>query len=85
MTRYSARRSTAATGASACASIDVAAFDGVPMSTRHTLACQRRRLMQLGLSTYEQPPLRDVDTIADARAVAALAPGSRFARTLAML
>jgi hypothetical protein len=64
---------------------DAAAFAGVPMSSPHTLGCQRRRLMQLGLSTYEQPPLRDVDTIADARAVAALAPGSRFARTLETL
>jgi rSAM/selenodomain-associated transferase 1 len=62
-----------------------AAFDGVPMSSPHTLGCQRRRLTQLGLSTYEQRPLRDVDTIADARAVAALAPSSRFARTLATL
>jgi rSAM/selenodomain-associated transferase 1 len=64
---------------------DRAAFDGVPMSSPHTLSCQRRRLTQLGLQTYEQPPLRDVDTIADAHAVAALAPGSRFARTLATL
>jgi hypothetical protein len=29
------------------------------------------------------PPLRDVDRIADARAVAALAPTGRFARALA--
>jgi hypothetical protein len=64
---------------------DAAPFDGVPMSSPHTLGCQRRRLTQLGLKTYEQPQLRDVDTIADARAVAALAPGSRFARTLATL
>jgi rSAM/selenodomain-associated transferase 1 len=64
---------------------DRAAFDGVPMSSPDTLGCQRRRLTQLGLKTYEQPPLRDVDTIADARAVAALAPASLFARTLATL
>ncbi len=64
---------------------DVAAFEGVPMSSRHTLVRQRRRLIELGLKTYEQPPLRDVDTIADACAVAALAPDSRFARTLATL
>jgi uncharacterized protein len=64
---------------------DAAPFDGVPMSSAHTLGRQRRRLTQLGLTIYEQRPLRDVDTIADARAVAALAPGSRFARTLATL
>lgn len=64
---------------------DGAAFDGVPMSSPHTFGCQRRRLTQLGLKTYEQPALCDVDTIADARAVAALAPGSRFARTLATM
>lgn len=64
---------------------DPGAFVGVPMSSPHTLACQRRRLTQLGLSRYEQPALRDVDTIADAHAVAALAPNSRFARVLAAL
>jgi rSAM/selenodomain-associated transferase 1 len=61
---------------------DVAAFTGVPMSSPQTLARQRRRFAELGLHTHEQPPLRDVDTIADARAVATLAPGSRFARAL---
>lgn len=60
-------------------------FAGVPMSSARTLASQRRRLTQLGLSSYEQPALRDVDTIADARAVAEQAPGARFARTLATL
>ena len=64
---------------------DAAAFAGVPMSTEHTLACQRRRFVELGLRTYEQSSLRDVDTIADARAVALLAPGSRFAQTLGTL
>jgi rSAM/selenodomain-associated transferase 1 len=63
-------------------SADAAVFAGVPMSSDETFACQRRRLVELGLSTYEQPQLRDVDTIADARTVAALAPHSRFARTL---
>ena len=46
-------------------------------------AAPARALRTLGLATYEQPQLRDVDTIADARAVAREAPGSRFARALA--
>ena len=58
-------------------------FDGVPMSAHDTLARQRERFDFLGLHRHEQPTLRDVDTIEDARAVAALAPGSRFAATLA--
>jgi rSAM/selenodomain-associated transferase 1 len=58
-------------------------FDGVPMSVEHTYAAQRARADALGLHVDEQPPLRDVDTIEDARAVARDAPGSRFARTLA--
>ena len=67
------------------ASADAAAFTGVPMSTAQTLACQRRRFVELGLRIYDQPPMRDIDTIADARAVASLAPGSRFARTFETL
>jgi uncharacterized protein len=66
-------------------SADASVFADVPMSSDETLSCQRRRLAELGLSTYEQPTLRDVDTIADARTVAALAPNSRFARTLETL
>jgi uncharacterized protein len=62
-----------------------AAFDGVPMSTRSTWASQRDRLGELGLRVHEQPRLRDVDTIADARAVAGAAPHTRFARTFAAL
>jgi rSAM/selenodomain-associated transferase 1 len=61
------------------------AFDGVPMSSRRTGAEQRRRLRQLGLRTAELPALRDVDEIADARAVAEAAPQGRFARTLERL
>ena len=61
------------------------AFRDVPMSCHTTLARQRERFAKLGLSTYEQPALRDVDTIADARAVAAATPGSRFADALAEL
>jgi uncharacterized protein len=59
-----------------------AAFDAVPMSTSETGAAQRVRLAELGLRTTFLPPLRDVDTIDDAGAVAAQAPGSRFARAL---
>lgn len=61
------------------------AFDGVPMSTRSTWASQRRRLDKLGLRVHEQPRLRDVDTIEDARAVAGAAPHTRFARAFAAL
>ena len=61
------------------------AFRGVPMSAGNTGAVQQARLAVLGLRTIPLPPLRDVDTIADARAVAAEAPGSRFAAALAEL
>ncbi len=59
-----------------------AAFDGVPMSTRDTYQRQRLRFAQLGVRVADQPLLRDVDTIGDAEAVAAITPGTRFARTL---
>ncbi|WP_411129969.1 DUF2064 domain-containing protein [Streptomyces sp. x-19] len=56
---------------------------GVPMSTERTGAVQRRRLVEAGLSVIDLPVLRDVDTAADAVAVAACCPpGSRFAATL---
>jgi rSAM/selenodomain-associated transferase 1 len=58
-------------------------FEGIEMSAGSTCAQQRARIVGLGLRLYEQPPLRDVDTIEDARAVALIAPDSRFARTLA--
>ncbi|MGH2913980.1 MAG: TIGR04282 family arsenosugar biosynthesis glycosyltransferase [Solirubrobacteraceae bacterium] len=64
---------------------DPEVFAGVPMSTRDTLRHQRSRLRSLGLTLYEQSPLRDVDTEADARAVAALAPGTRFGRAVEAL
>jgi len=64
---------------------DAAVFAGVPMSDRATCAVQRERLHALGLTTHELPALRDVDEIADARAVAALAAQTRFARCLAAL
>ena len=58
---------------------------GVPMSRPDTGALQRARLTGAGLRVRELPPLRDVDTADDAGEVAALAPGSRFAATLARL
>jgi rSAM/selenodomain-associated transferase 1 len=57
-------------------------FVGVPMSTESTGREQEARLREHGLSVALLPELRDVDLIDDARAVAALAPDSRFARTL---
>jgi rSAM/selenodomain-associated transferase 1 len=62
---------------------DPAAFRGVPMSESVTGLVQRVRLAALGLRTTVLPPLRDVDTIDDAHAVAAEAPGGRFAAALA--
>ncbi|MEU2616916.1 DUF2064 domain-containing protein [Streptomyces sp. NPDC007157] len=56
---------------------------GVPMSTAETGAVQRRRLVAAGLRVEDLPRLRDVDTAADAAAVAALAPHGRFAARLA--
>jgi uncharacterized protein len=60
-------------------------FDGVPMSLATTCAAQRKRIRELGLRLYEQAPLRDVDTIEDARAVAEQAPASRFAAAVAAI
>lgn len=62
---------------------DPRALVGVPMSTGHTLAAQRARLRGLGLEPSELQRLRDVDTFADATAVAEGAPRTRFARRLA--
>ena len=62
---------------------DARAFDGVPMSEDNTGAVQRARLAILGLRTAILPPLRDIDTIEDARAVALEAPESRLAAALA--
>jgi uncharacterized protein len=58
---------------------------GVPMSSPRTFAAQRELLASLGLRVRLLPPLLDVDTIDDARAVAAAAPVTRFARALAIL
>ncbi|OIK07570.1 TIGR04282 family arsenosugar biosynthesis glycosyltransferase [Streptomyces monashensis] len=62
---------------------DPALLRGVPMSTPKTGAVQRERLLAAGLRVRDLPRLRDVDTAADARAVAALAPHGRFAARLA--
>jgi len=64
---------------------DPAVFRGVPMSRDDTGAVQRARLDELGLRTVDLPPLLDVDTIGDARAVAADAPDSGFAAALAAM
>jgi glycosyltransferase A (GT-A) superfamily protein (DUF2064 family) len=58
---------------------DPALLRGVPMSTASTGAVQRARLLAAGLRVTDLPPLRDVDTAADAVAVARQAPRGRFA------
>lgn len=55
---------------------------GVPMSRPDTAAVQLARLRAAGLRTRLLPAARDVDTAADAFAVARLCPESRFARLL---
>jgi hypothetical protein len=57
-------------------------FAEVPMSTDRTASLQRKRFEGLGLSHTLIHGLRDVDTIADAHAVADLVPHSSFAATL---
>jgi glycosyltransferase A (GT-A) superfamily protein (DUF2064 family) len=58
---------------------DPALLRGVPMSTSETGAVQRARLLAAGLRVTDLPQLRDVDTAADAVAVARQAPRTRFA------
>ncbi|MEU3984837.1 DUF2064 domain-containing protein [Streptomyces sp. NPDC026672] len=58
---------------------------GVPMSAPRTGELQRRRLTEAGLRVHDLPPLRDVDTAADAEAVAAASPHTAFARELSRL
>ena len=61
---------------------DPSVFAGIPMSESRTGAAQRARLAALGLITADLAPLRDVDDIAAARAVARAAPATRFAAAL---
>ncbi|MFD2351009.1 TIGR04282 family arsenosugar biosynthesis glycosyltransferase [Nonomuraea ferruginea] len=56
---------------------------GVPMSEPITGEIQLNRLAEAGMSVACLPCLTDVDTMADAIEVAALAPHSRFAAALA--
>jgi uncharacterized protein len=60
-------------------------FRDIPMSTSSTLALQRARLDELGLRCGTLPTMRDVDTFADAVAVAAQVPGSHFAEAVRLL
>ncbi len=60
-------------------------FHGIPMSTGSTGRCQADRLAELGLATAWLPPLRDLDTMADAVAVARECATSRTASALATL
>lgn len=64
---------------------DPALVLGVPMSVSHTGAVLRQRLLAARLRVVDLAPLRDVDTWADAEAVAAQAPHTRFAQTMARL
>ena len=57
---------------------DPAVFLDVPMSTAGTASVQRRRIVGLGLRVAEVGTLTDVDTFAEALAVAALVPDGRF-------
>jgi hypothetical protein len=61
------------------------AFTDIPMSTAITADQQLHRLALLGLRTQLLHPLIDVDTPADADAVARSAPHTRFAVTLRSL
>ena len=56
---------------------------GIPMSQDDTGELQLKRLRDAGLTVELLPELTDVDTIDDAREVAALAPDGRFAQALA--
>ena len=58
---------------------------GVPMSTPRTGFDTRRALTGWGVRVATAPVLRDVDTVADAIAVALDAPGTRFADTWSQL
>ena len=61
---------------------DPALVVGVPMSTARTGAAQLARLADAGLRVRRLPCRLDVDSAADADAVAEQIPGSRFAAAL---
>jgi rSAM/selenodomain-associated transferase 1 len=61
---------------------DARVFVDVPMSTPETGRAQLARLQALGWHTVVVDEMRDVDTYADALAVADLIPASRFAAAL---
>ncbi|MEU9016924.1 TIGR04282 family arsenosugar biosynthesis glycosyltransferase [Actinomadura sp. NPDC048394] len=58
---------------------------GVPMSRPDTGTLQLARLHAVGLTVAAMPELTDVDTPPDAEAVAAQAPGGRFAAAVRAL
>lgn len=60
-------------------------FHGVPMSTPSTGAAQLASLVRLGRDPVLLPTLRDVDTWADALAVADRHPAGRFAERVRQL
>lgn len=61
------------------------AFVGIATGRPDTGARQRERLKRLGLRTTELATVRDVDTAADAVAVAAAAPNGHFARAVGLV
>jgi glycosyltransferase A (GT-A) superfamily protein (DUF2064 family) len=61
---------------------DARVLRSVPMSTPDTGRLTLAGLRNIGLVVQTLPVLRDVDTAEDAHAVAALRPGSRFARAV---
>lgn len=62
-----------------------AVFLGVSESGREVLEARRQRLRALGIPFAELPTLREVETMADAWAVASEARATRFAGTLASM
>lgn len=62
---------------------DGVALREVPMSRSDTGRLTRKALTEKGLALTQGPILRDVDTVADALAVAVRHPDTRFARTVA--
>jgi hypothetical protein len=59
------------------------ALRGVPMSTPTTYDRTHQALVDRGLTVAATATMRDVDTVADARAVASRCGGSEFARAWA--